>query len=138
MIFQKNPKNAIHRKRNKPLGVPELIAIALGGMVGGGIFTILGVSVSMIGAFTPLAIIIGGVLATMAAYSYIKLGVYYKDEGSTYSFFKKTFFNSSFSASLIGWFVIFGYISTLALYTYTFASYAISSFEFANNEWIRK
>jgi amino acid transporter len=138
MIFQKNPKNTIHRKRNKPLGVPELIAIALGGMVGGGIFTILGVSVSMIGAFTPLAIIIGGVIATMAAYSYIKLGVYYKDEGATYSFFKKTFFNSTFSASLIGWFVIFGYISTLALYSYTFASYAISSFEFADNEWIRK
>ena len=138
MIFQNNQNNTIHRKRNKALGVPELIAIALGGMIGGGIFTILGISVSMIGAFTPLAIIIGGLIATMAAYSYIKLGVYYKDEGATYSFFKKTFFNSPFSASLIGWFVIFGYISTLALYAYTFASYAISSFEFANNEWIRK
>ncbi|WP_019557279.1 APC family permease [Thiomicrorhabdus arctica] len=138
MIFQNNQNNTIHRKRNKALGVPELIAIALGGMVGGGIFTILGISVSMIGAFTPLAIIIGGVIATMAAYSYIKLGVYYKDEGATYSFFKKTFFNSPFSASLIGWFVIFGYISTLSLYAYTFASYAISSFSFADNEWIRK
>ena len=28
-----------HRKRNKSLGLAELIAIALGGMVGGGIFT---------------------------------------------------------------------------------------------------
>jgi formate/nitrite transporter FocA (FNT family) len=31
----------IHRKRNKALVVPELIAVALGGMVGGGIFTML-------------------------------------------------------------------------------------------------
>ena len=131
-------QSSCHRKRNKTLGIPELVAIALGGMVGGGIFTILGVSVAMIGVFTPLAIIIGGVIAFFAAYSYIKLGVYYKDEGATYSFFKKTFPQSPFAASLIGWWVIFGYISTLALYAYTFSSYAISGFSFAENEWVRK
>ena len=130
--------NPIHRKRNKTLGVPELIAIALGGMVGGGIFTILGISVSMIGAYTPIAIIIGGMIASLAAYSYIKLGIYYKDEGATYSFYKKTFPNSPFAASLIGWWVVFGYISTLSLYAYTFASYAISGFDFSDSEWIRK
>lgn len=107
-------------------------------MVGGGIFTILGISVSMIGVYTPLAIIIGGMIAFLAAYSYIKLGVYYKDEGATYSFYKKTFPQSPFAASLIGWWVIFGYISTLALYAYTFSSYAISSFSFADSEWVRK
>jgi len=133
-----NQNNSSHRKRNKSLGVPELIAIALGGMVGGGIFTILGISVSMIGVFTPLAIAIGGVIASLAAYSYVKLGVYYKDEGATYSFYKKTFPASPFAASLIGWWVIFGYISTMALYAYTFASYAISGFAFTDNEWIRK
>ena len=127
-----------HRKRNKNLGLAELIAIALGGMVGGGIFTILGISVSMIGNLTPIAIIIGGLIASLAAYSYVKLGVYYKDEGATYSFYKRTYPNSNFSASAIGWFIIFGYISTLALYAYTFSSYAISSTDFADNIWIRK
>ena len=138
MLFNSHHDNAIHRKRNKALGIPELIAIALGGMVGGGIFTILGISVSMIGALTPIAIIMGGILAALAAYSYIKLGVYYKDEGATYSFYKRTFPNSPFAASLIGWWVIFGYISTLALYSYTFASYAISGFAFADSELVRK
>ena len=89
--------DVIHRKREKSLGVLELIAIALGGMVGGGIFTILGISVSMIGVYTPIAIILGGIIASFSAYSYIKLGVYYKDEGATYSFFKRTFPNSTFS-----------------------------------------
>jgi amino acid transporter len=130
--------DGIHRKREKSLGILELIAIALGGMVGGGIFTILGISVSMIGAYTPVAIIFGGIIAGFAAYSYIKLGVYYKDEGATYSFFKKTFPNSSFAISLIGWWVIFGYISTLALYSYTFSSYALSSTSFANDDFTRK
>lgn len=138
MKFTTNHNNSYHRKRNKTLGVPELIAIALGGMVGGGIFTILGISVSMVGVFTPLVIILGGIIASLAAYSYVKLGVYYKDEGATYSFYKKTFPNSPFAASLIGWWVIFGYISTLALYAYTFASYAISGFSFADSELVRK
>ncbi len=138
MISTNNQINSCHRKRNKSLGVPELIAIALGGMVGGGIFTILGISVSLVGAYTPVVIIIGGIIASFAAYSYIKLGVYYKDEGATYSFYKRTFPNSSFAASLIGWWVIFGYISTMALYAYTFASYAISGFSFSDSEWARK
>ena len=132
------PTDSIHRGRGKALGIVELIAIALGGMVGGGIFTILGVAVSLVGVFTPLAILLGGLIAALAAYSYIKLGVYYKDEGATYSFFKNTFPDSPLAASLIGWWVIFGYISTLALYAYTFSSYAISSFSFADNDLIRK
>ena len=127
-----------HRKRNKNLGLTELIAIALGGMVGGGIFTILGISVSMIGNLTPIAIIIGGLIASLAAYSYVKLGLFYHDEGATYSFYKRTYPKSNFSASAIGWFIIFGYISTLALYAYTFSSYAISSTEYSDNIWLRK
>lgn len=127
-----------HRKRGKNLGIPELIAIALGGMVGGGIFSVLGIAVSLVGVFSPVAIFIGGILASFAAYSYVKLAIYYKDEGATYSFYKKTFPTSPFAASLIGWWVIFGYISTLALYSYTFSSYAISSFSFGDNEMVRK
>ncbi|MCB1135014.1 MAG: APC family permease [Chlamydiia bacterium] len=128
----------IHRERGAALGVPELIAIALGGMVGGGIFSILGVSAAMIGAYTPIAIVIGGGTAALAAYSYVQLGVYYRDEGATYSFMKRAFPNAPFAASLIGWWVIFGYISTLALYAYTFSSYTISGSAFADNMIVRR
>jgi len=128
----------VHRPRNKNLGLLELIAIALGGMVGGGIFTILGISVAMIGNLTPIAILIGGLIASLAAYSYVKLGIYYKDEGATYSFYKFTYPDSKFAASAIGWLVIFGYISTLALYAYTFAAYVISATAYAENIWFRK
>jgi len=125
-------------KTKKNLGFIELLAIAIGGMVGGGIFTILGISVSMVGTLAPFAIALGGVIAWFAAYSYVKLGVYYKDEGATYAFFKRTYPSSHMAASFIGWYTIFGYISTLALYAYTFSSYAISGFDFAQNEVIRK
>ncbi len=126
------------RKKERDLKLPELVAIAVGGMVGGGIFTILGISVSMVGALAPFAIALGGVVAWFAAYSYVKLGLHYKDEGATYAFFKRTFPSSPMAASFIGWYTVFGYISTLALYAYTFASYAISGSVFAENEVIRK
>jgi amino acid transporter len=129
---------SIHRKRGKALGVPELVAIALGGMVGGGIFTVLGVAVAMIGVLTPLAIVLGGLVAALAAYAYIKLGVYYRDEGATYSFYKRTYPQNPFAASLIGWWVIFGYVSTLALYAYTFSAYAMSGSAFAGSVPARK
>jgi len=123
---------------NKSLGFKELVAIAVGGMVGGGIFTILGIAVSIVGFLAPFAIALGGIIAFFAAYSYVKLGVYYKDEGATYAFYKRTYPDSPMAASFIGWYTIFGYISTLALYAYTFSSYGISGFEFADNEIIRK
>lgn len=125
-------------KRKKALGLVELIAIAVGGMVGGGIFTILGISVSMVGFLAPFAIAIGGVIAFFAAYSYVKLGVYYKDDGATYAFFKRTYPSSNLAASFIGWYTIFGYISTLSLYAYTFASYGISGTSFSHDEMARK
>lgn len=138
MTSKTKQNHSIHRKRGKPLGLPELIAIALGGMVGGGIFAILGVSVGLIGVYTPVAIAIGGIVAALAAYSYVKLALYYRDEGATYSFFKKTFPHSPAAASVIGWWVVFGYISTMSLYAYTFSSYAISGSAFADNEIARK
>jgi amino acid transporter len=122
----------------KNLGLKELIAIAIGGMVGGGIFTVLGIAVSMVGGLAPFAIALGGVVAWFAAYSYVKLGVYYKEEGATYIFYKRTYPSSHMAASFIGWFTIFGYITTLSLYAYTFSSYGISGFAFADNEVLRK
>lgn len=126
------------RSRKKDLGLAELIAIALGGMVGGGIFSILGISVLLVGNATPIAILIGGVLASFAAYSYVQLAKLYKDEGATYSFFKKTFPGSDFASSAIGWLVVFGYISTLALYAFTFSSYFCSLLPVERSDWLNK
>lgn len=107
-------------------------------MVGGGIFSILGVSVERIGNATPIAIVAGGILALFAAYSYVKLALLYKDDGATYSFFKKTFPDSKFASAAIGWLVSFGYISTLGLYAYTFSTYLGGILPFGHSLWMNK
>ena len=129
---------AVTRTRKSALGRWELLAIALGGMVGGGIFSILGVSVANIGNLTPVAIALGGAMAFVAAYSYVQLAKLYHDEGATYSFFQRSFPDSRLAASAVGWIVTFGYISTLALYAFTFGSYFTSLFDFASPELAAK
>ncbi len=115
-------------ENHKDLGLVELVAIALGGMIGGGIFSILGVAVEELGNAAPIAIAVGALLALLAASSYARLAAYFEDEGATYSFFKRTYPTSHFAAAAIGWVVVFGYISTLALYSFTFSSYVVSLF----------
>ena len=128
----------MEEKQRKPLGLKELIAIAVGGMIGGGIFTILGIAVSLVGFLAPWAIALGGVVAFFAAYAYVQLGVYFRDEGATYAFFKRSFLGSHLAASFIGWYTSFGYIATLALYAYTFSAYANSGSIWAEDLWVRK
>ena len=57
------------------IGVLGAAAIGVGGMVGGGIFAVLGTAVGQAGGATPIAFLLAGVVALITAYSYAKLSV---------------------------------------------------------------
>ncbi len=105
------------------LGLKELIAIGVGGMVGGGIFSVMGLAVGITGNATPLAFLLGGLLAFIAGYSYIRLAVSYKGDGASFTYLELAFPNHPFIGSITGWTVIAGYIGTMALYAFTFGAY---------------
>ncbi len=48
------------------------MAIEMGGMVGGGIFAVLGLAVSLAKGGTPVAFLLAGILALITSYSYMK------------------------------------------------------------------
>jgi amino acid transporter len=52
------------------LGFWEVTAIGVGGMVGGGIFAVLGLSVHLAGGGAPVAFLLAGIVALVTAYSY--------------------------------------------------------------------
>ena len=54
----------------RSLGLKELVAMGIGGMVGGGIFSVLGLSVGLAGHAAPLAFAVGGVIALLTLSSY--------------------------------------------------------------------
>ena len=57
---------------NKKIGLKEAISIGIGGMVGGGIFAVLGLAVALAKGGTPVSFLIAGLIALITSYSYVK------------------------------------------------------------------
>ena len=104
-------------------GLKELIAIGVGGMIGGGIFSVMGLAVGITGNAVPLAFLLGGILALIMGYSYAKLAVAFHSDGASFTYLEYAFPKHRFIGAITGWTVIIGYIGTLALYAFTFGSY---------------
>lgn len=104
-------------------GLKELIAIGVGGMIGGGIFSVMGLAVGITGNATPIAFLLGGVLALIMGYSYAKLAVAFHSDGASFTYLEYAFPQHKFIGTITGWTVIIGYIGTLALYAFTFGAY---------------
>ncbi len=112
---------------NKQIGLKEAISIGIGGMVGGGIFAVLGLAVSLAKGGTPIAFFIAGILAFITSYSYVKLSLTYPDRGGTVKFINQGFGKSIFSGGINNLLWI-SYIIMLALYASAFGSYAPNLF----------
>ena len=87
-------------KNEKVLGFLDAFSIGVGGMIGAGIFSILGYSVQMAGSFAYVSFMIAGLVALLSAYSYAKLGVTYPSPGGAVDFLIKGFGDGVFSGGL--------------------------------------
>ena len=105
------------------LGLAELIAVGVGGMIGGGIFSVLGMAVGIAGHAAPLAFAIGSLVALAAGYSYVKLALGFRSDGASFTYLEKAFPKRPNVSGIAGWTVIVGYVGTLALYAFTFGAY---------------
>ncbi len=66
--------------KRKPLGYWAVVSIGIGGMVGGGIFAVLGLAVQLSHGGTPVAFAVAGIVALVTSYSYSKLSVTYPSQ----------------------------------------------------------
>jgi len=112
------------------------MAIGIGGMVGGGIFAVLGEAVSLAHGGTAIAFAIAGAVALVTSYSYSKLSVRYQNEGGTVVFIDKAFGVDVATGSLntILW---LSYLVTVSLYAVAFGSYAMTFIPGDGNPWLR-
>jgi amino acid transporter len=109
------------------LGYWEVTSLGVGGMVGGGIFAVLGLSVSLARGGAPLAFLIAGIVALVTSYSYARLSVAFPSEGGTVAFLDRAYGPGLFtgSANVLLW---LSYIVMMSLYAYAFGSYGASLF----------
>ena len=112
---------------NKDLSYLEVTAIGVGGMVGGGIFAVLGLSVQLTKGGAPAAFLIAGVVALVTSYSYAQLSVTYPSQGGTVAFLDRAFGPGILTGgiNILLW---ISYIVMLSLYAYAFGSYGASFF----------
>ncbi len=107
----------------RELGALELVAIGVGGMIGGGIFSVLGLAVEIAGHGAWIAFLLGGLVALGAGYSYCRLALAYPVDGASFTYLARAFPSRRGIAAVTGWTVIVGYVGTLALYAFTFGAY---------------
>jgi amino acid transporter len=115
------------RSRKENLSYWEVTAIGVGGMVGGGIFAVLGLSVQLTSGGAPAAFVIAGAVALVTSYSYARLSVTYPSQGGTVAFLDRAFGPGALTGSMniLLW---ISYIVMLSLYAYAFGSYGASFF----------
>jgi amino acid transporter len=124
---------------NRSISFLGATAIGIGGMVGGGIFAVLGEAVSLAHGATALAFFFAGIVALLTAYSYAKLSVSYQNRGGTVYFIDKAFGVSLFS-STVNLMLWLSYLVTISLYAVAFASYGETFFKgsaLADTPWLK-
>lgn len=109
---------------DQQLGLTECVSIAMGGMIGGGIFAVLGVVAQIVHAATWFAFIVAGCVALCAGYAFNKLNAISDDAGGAVTFIQQ-FVGNSTLAGMAGWTLLFGYIGSMAMYAYAFGSFAV-------------
>lgn len=116
------------------MGFWSILSIGIGGMVGGGIFAVLGLATKLAKGGTPVAFAIAGFIALMTAYSYARLSVKFPVKGGTVEFINQVFGEGIITGGLnvLLW---LSYIAMLSLYAYAFGSYGASFFPAAEQEF---
>ncbi|SIR05550.1 Amino acid transporter [Haladaptatus litoreus] len=110
---------------SEKIGLSECISMAVGGMVGGGIFAVLGVVAITAGTLAWLAFVVAGIIALSAGYSFVRLGRL-ANEGDGPLTYVERFTGSPKLAGMTGWTFVVGYVGTMAMYAFAFGGYFVS------------
>jgi amino acid transporter len=110
-------------KDRKSMGLWAAVSIGIGGMIGAGIFSILGVAVQVAGNAAHISFVIAGAAALLCTYSYARLGATFPSAGGPVEFLVKGFGDGVLSGGF-GILLWVGYIFALSLYAEAFGGYA--------------
>ena len=115
---------------HKHLSKFSCLMIGIGGLIGGGIFSVIGAISTYAGPYAYLSYLITGIIGLFNVYSYSKLTSKWSNPGGEYSCVSIVFCKTHLAllGPFIGILLYFGSITTMALYAYTFSVYFILMF----------
>lgn len=117
--------------------VSSAIAIGVGGMMGAGLYTLLGLASVTAGVWLPVAFLVGGAVTIFSVYSYAKLGAKYPSRGGAAQFLIRCFGDGVIAGGL-NVFQFLGWIIAMALYCAGFAGYVRALLPWETPEWSGK
>jgi amino acid transporter len=107
------------------IGAFGALSIGIGGIVGGGFFATFGIGVVGARGSTYLSFLVGGALALITAYSYVRLTLRYPGTGGTVSFVR-TGFGDGRMPSAVNVLLILSYVAVMAVYARALSAYLVS------------
>jgi amino acid transporter len=116
----------LSRTRSGKLGLPEVVAMGVGGMVSGGIYAVLGIAMRQAGNAVPLSYLIAGVITLLTAYSYLKLTFHFGEHAGAFTFVEHLVDHPSLAA-YTGWVLVVGYVGVMAMYAFAFGAYTLTA-----------
>lgn len=119
---QTTDTNDVKIQLSKELGLKEALGIAVGALIGGGVFSVLGIVINNTGPMAFLSFILAGIVSSFTAYSYVHLALRYPKAGGAFIYAQQAFKKKWFSGFL-GIILWFGYTFSISLYAMTFGRY---------------
>lgn len=110
---------------SRKLSLWEATSIAVGVIIGAGIFSILGVGAELCGRNLPIAFLLSAAAAFLVAYSYAKLGSRYISNAGPIEFILHGFGDGAVTGTL-AFLLWFSYVVSISLFARAFAGYLLA------------
>ncbi|MFQ5981070.1 MAG: APC family permease [Candidatus Heimdallarchaeota archaeon] len=120
---------------SRELDLKDGLALGIGGMIGGGIFSVLGIAAGIAGPAVIFSFLFGGLIAVLTGHSYARLAVRHPKAGASFVYAHEAF-GIRYLSGIVGWLLLSGYVVMCSLYAYSFGAYgaALALLAFPNLE----
>lgn len=118
----------MQKKKTEKLSLLGSVSLGTGVMIGAGIFVLMGQIAELVGGLFPLALIAGGIVSGLSAYSYVKFSNAYPSSGGVAKFLRKAYG----PGVITGTFSLLMYVSMViaeSLVAKTFGTYSLRLFD---------
>ncbi|MGZ6884654.1 MAG: APC family permease [Acidimicrobiia bacterium] len=103
----------------------DATAMAIGGMIGGGIFSVLGVAITLAGHLAVGCFLVGAAIAATTARSFASVTARAGRSGGPFEHLRET--GHARLAGMLVWLLGLGYVVAMAVYAFTFGRYAANA-----------
>lgn len=112
------------RELARDLSLLEAVTIGIGGVIGGGVYSVLGIALNMAGPAVIFSFLFCAFTALTVGYNYAKLGRRFPYSGASYEYVARAFPKLPVIKVLLGFLLWFGYIVASGFYSVSFGLYA--------------